>query len=155
MQPSKFITAGRLKTVDGDSSLPIAAGHRIIVNLCGAEGVWPSSAESVSKRWPQIKQEYTRWYRSQIKFKLGEIQETNMQSDTCIVNILVCNKDLSIDEAALTTCVDKIGNLAVECSSSVHINNFDNNWNIIETQLVEKVIKRGINVTIYKKEEKS
>jgi len=152
MQPSKYIIAGRLKTVDGDSSLPIAAGHRIIVNLCNAEGMWLDSASSVSKRWPQAKQEYNRWYRSQNKFKLGEIQEINTQSDTCIVNILVCNKELSVDEAALTSCVDKIGNLAVNYSSSVHINNFDNNWNVIETQLVEKIIKRGINVNVYKKQ---
>jgi hypothetical protein len=149
MQPSKYITAGRLKTVDGDSSLPIAAGHRIIINLCNAEGVWLNSADSITKRWPQTKQEYVRWHRFQTKFKLGELQEVNMQSDTCVANILVCNKDSSIDEPALTSCIDKIGNLAVNYGSSVHINNFDNNWNIIETQLIEKVIKRGINVTIY------
>ena len=153
MQPSNYVIAGRLKSIDGDSSLPIAAGHRIIVNLCGTDGEWNSSSEALGKRWEKIKQEYTRWYRSQNKFITGEVQEVNVQSDTCLVNALVFNSDQVLDEEALTKFADKIGNMAKDYGSSVHINGTnDDDWNKIETQLVEKVIKRGVNVTVYGKE---
>ncbi|KKN66646.1 hypothetical protein LCGC14_0469810 [marine sediment metagenome] len=152
MQPSNYIIAGRLKSVEGDSSLPIAAGHRIIVNLCSTDGEWESSSE-LGERWEKIKQEYTRWYRSQHKFTIGEVQEINVQSDTCLVNALVYDGDHILDEEAVTEFADKVGNLAKDYSSSVHINGTnDDDWGMIETQLVEKIIKRGVNVTVYGKD---
>ncbi len=152
MQPSNYIIAGRFKSVDGDASLPIAAGHRIIVNLCSTDGEWRDSSKSLSKRWEKIKQEYTRWYRSQYKFVLGEVSEINVQSDTCLVNALVYGDSVFPDEKAIEKCADRIGAMAKDYGSSVHINHTDDDdWEKIETQLVEKIIKRGVNVTVYKK----
>jgi len=150
MQPSNYVIAGRFKEVKGNASLPIAAGHRIIVNLCSANGEWSTYSEPLSKRWNKIKVEYTRWYRSQYKFMPGEISEVNVQSDTCLVNAMVYNKDYVMDEKVVEKCFDKIGKIAKDYGSSVHINYLEDNWDNIQTQLVEKVIKRGVNVTVYK-----
>lgn len=152
MQPSNYIIAGRFKTINGDSSLPIAAGHRIIVNLCGTDGEWKKSSTKLGKRWEKIKLSYARWFRSQNKFTTGQLQEVNVQSDTCLINAIVYNEENELDEDALTTAIDKIGNLAKEYSSSVHINKTDDNWQTIETQFIEKIIKRGVNVSVYGKE---
>lgn len=152
MQPSKYVTAGRFKTINGDSSLPIAAGHRIIVNFCGTDGEWKSSSTNLGNRWEQIKLSYTRWYRSQTKFTTGQVQEVNVQSDTCLVNAIIYDKDNVLDEDALVKAVDKVGNMAKEYGSSVHVNKTNDNWQTIETQFVEKVIKRGVNVSVYGKE---
>jgi hypothetical protein len=154
MQPSNYVIAGRFKTVDGDSSQPIAAGHRVIVNLCGTDGEWKASSESLGKRWDKVKLEYTRWYRSQHAFKTGEVREVNVQSDTCLANAMVFNDDNVLDEDAVTKVADRLGSMAKEYGSSVHINcTNDDNWVTVETQLVEKIIKRGVNVTVYGKKE--
>lgn len=150
MQPSNYRIAGRLKYVEGDSSIPTAAGHRIIINFCNADGVWRKESEPLEKRWSALKQDYVRWHRSQDKFTLGELNVLNVQSDTSLINALVYD-DNNISEEPATKCLDSVGNLAVEYGSSVHIN-YTNDWSNLEHQLIEKIIKRGINVTIYGKE---
>ncbi len=151
MQPSKFITPGRFKTVTGEATVPIAAGHRIIINVCDDSGKWENEfSTKLSKRWKKAEQEYNRWYRSQYNFKLGELQEVGVQSDTLIVNALVrSNNGLSLD--AFERCVDKVGEIAYDYGSSVHVSQYDD-WQDMENTVVEKIIKRGINVTVYKDE---
>ena len=142
MQPSKYIIPGRLKTIEGDASIPMCAGHRLIINVCSDDGTWDKNKTGI--RWDKVKTEYLKWYRSQIKFVPGEIQEINVQSDTAVLNVL-----LNSDEQTLLKCIDKIGELAITYGSSVHINKRKDNWKTFEKALVEKIIKRGINVTIY------
>ena len=150
MQPSNYRIPGRLKTIEGDVSNPAAGGHKMIVNLCSINGKWTEDNESVSKRWDKARLEYIKWYNSQYNFKLGEIQEVNVQSDTCIINALVYgSKDPDkLLDVALERCADRIGELAEDYSSNVHLKavNDEN----LQQQFIEKVIKRGINVTFYK-----
>ena len=145
MQPSNFITPGLFKTVNGDSSQPIHGGHRIIINMCSNSGDWEDN--NTNKRWEKVKTEYKQWFRSQNKFIMGEMQVINVQSDTTVVNMLVLNKN-EFDNDALFKCMDKVGELAKDFVSNVHINK-GSNWAPIESMLVDRIIKRGINVTIY------
>ena len=151
MQPSNYVLKGEFKRRNGSSSMPHAGGHRIIINLCNDSGdVWEKTAATypVEKRWPKCGQEYRRWYLSQYHFKLGEVQEVNVQSDTCLANVIVFQADGSLDEEALTKAIDRIGEMAYDYNSSVHIQQTQP-WDKIEGALIEKIIKRGKNVTVY------
>lgn len=170
MKPSNFIIPGRLKYVTGDATIPESAGHRLIIHVCNSVGAWGAGfVLALSKRWKKTEEEYRRWFRSQTNFNLGEIQAVNVQSDTTVVNMLA-QHGIGIDEAgqiplrydALETCLDKVGELAVTSGSSIHAPRFGAGlsagktsgydpevWAKIENMIVDKLIRRGINVTIY------
>ena len=146
MKPNEFIIKGRFKKTAGTVTIPLAAGHRIILNPCSNDGVWSDDNKVISKRWGKVHTDYTRWHRSQNKFELGETQEVNVQSDTAIFNMLIQDDDGNIDYNAASMCLDKIGELAVTNGSSVHTNIRDEN---VLKLLTDLIIKRGINVTVY------
>ncbi|HVI39649.1 MAG TPA: hypothetical protein VM577_03230 [Anaerovoracaceae bacterium] len=170
MKPSNFITPGRLKYKAGDATIPESAGHRIIMHICNDIGGWGRGfVLALSKRWKKPEEEYRRWFRGQINFKLGAIQEVEVQSDTTVIN-MIAQRDVVADEngvqplrlEALETCLDKVGELAVKNGSSIHAprigaglaagiaDGYDKDtWAQVETLIIEKLIKRGINVTIY------
>lgn len=162
MQPSKYILPGLLRYVKGDATLPHGGGHKLIIHVCNDIGGWGSGfVLAVSKRWKKPEEEYRKWYRGQNKFELGEIQVVDVQSDIAIVNMIAQHK-IGMDEEgnppiryeALRSCLDKVGELAVERSSSIHSCRFGcglagGDWNLVEPMINELLIKRGRNVTIY------
>jgi O-acetyl-ADP-ribose deacetylase (regulator of RNase III) len=162
MQPSNFITPGLLRYVEGDATVPISAGHRLIIHVCNDIGKWGSGfVLALSKRWAKTKEEYKMWYISQNNFKLGEVQEVSVQSDTIVVN-MIAQHGIGKDEDgnppirydALEKCLDQVGELACDYRSRIHGPRFGadracGDWEKIEKLIKERLIKRGINVTIY------
>lgn len=162
MQPSKFNIPGLLRYVEGDATNPRGGGHKLIIHVCNDIGAWGAGfVMALSKRWKKPEQEYRLWHRSDNKFKLGEIQVIDVQSDTAVVN-MIAQHDLGLDEEgnppirydALRTCIDKVGELASNLKSSVHGPRFGcglagGDWTEIEPMLKELVIQRSVNVTIY------
>lgn len=170
MKPSKFIIPGRLKYQSGDALIPISGGHRIIMHIVNDLGGWGAGfVVALSKRWKKPEEEYRKWFRSQANFKLGVIQTVEVQSDTAVVNMMA-QHGIGIDEEsniplrleALEECLDKVGELAITYGSSIHAprigaglsagvaTGYDPEvWATIENLIIEKLIKRGINVVIY------
>lgn len=161
MKPSKFTIPGRLKYISGDALIPESGGHRLIIHCCNSIGAWGRGfVLALSKRWKKPEEEYRKWHRSQANFKLGEIQVVDVQSDTAVINMIaqvgIYKKDdqIPLRYEALETCLDKVGELALQTGSSIHAPRFGaglagGNWGEIEPIIVSKLIKRGINVTIY------
>jgi hypothetical protein len=152
MIPSEFIQKGELRSKTGSATQPEAGGHRIVLNFCDASGNdWADDTPEkiIGKRWDKVALEYRRWYRSQHYFRIGELKEVNVQSDTCIVNMLVKDENGQINTEAVEKCIDKVGEMAVNYGSSVHVQKGDNNWDKVASALIEKVIKRGKMVTVY------
>ena len=161
MQPSKFIIPGRLKYKTGDATVPESAGHRIIVHVCNDVGAFGAGfAKAVAKRWPAVKNKYNLWHRSQNKFIQGEIQEVRVQSDTIVVNMLAQEGLISkenptpINYDSLKQCLSKAALLAVDNGSSIHMPRIGcglagGSWNKIEKIIIDQIIERGVNVTVY------
>jgi O-acetyl-ADP-ribose deacetylase (regulator of RNase III) len=163
MKPTDFRIPGHLRYATGNVTIPISAGHRMIIHICNDIGSYGAGVSgAISKRWPKVESEYRSWHRGQKGFKLGEIQEVTVQSDTTVVN-MIAQHDTCLDEdgnppfrlEALDECLDKVGELASYNGSSVHaprigcgLGGFDD-WPKIEALLIKQLIKRGINVTIY------
>jgi O-acetyl-ADP-ribose deacetylase (regulator of RNase III) len=161
MQPSDYRIPGLLKYKIGDATVPEAAGMRYIIHVCNVIGAWGAGfVLAVSKRWKKPEEEYRKLWRSGL-IKLGDIQIVSVQSDTAIINMFA-QKQLGLDEdgqipldyAALELCLDKVGIAAANDGASVCGPKFGTglafgDWSKIEPMIVEKIIKRGINVTIY------
>ena len=157
-----FAIAGLLKYVVGDATIPHASDNRLIIQInndIGAYGAGFSGA--LSKRWSKVKNEYKRWHRSQEKFKLGEIQLIQVQSDTFVAN-MIAQHGIGHDEDggpcirydALKECLEKVADFAFNNKLNVHAPRIGTNlaggeWRAIEPLIIETLINRGINVTIY------
>lgn len=149
MQPTKFGVKGTFNLRKGSKAQPTAGGHCIIVNLCDNSGNHWSKDNACNKRWPKAEQEYRRWYVSQRKFLLGEVQEVNVQSTVCIANAIVFDKEGNLDMDALEKALDKIGYMAYDYGSSVHLDADPRYQNEITKMAQEYIIYRGKNVTFY------
>jgi O-acetyl-ADP-ribose deacetylase (regulator of RNase III) len=162
-EPVKNFLPGRLKYVKGDCTIPESGGHRMIIQINNDLGVYGAGLSgAISKRWPIVAQEYRRWYRGQTNFKGGQVQEVTVQSDTSVVNMIAqhgimsqaSTDDPPIKYDQLAQCLDKVAAIAKENSSSIHTGRIGaglagGDWAIIEKMIVEKLINKGINVTIY------
>lgn len=142
---------GNLKYTEGTASIPLSSDNRVIINLVGLNGEWPSSKISteLSNRWFKAKEQYRKWYRSQDQFKLGSAQTVQVQSDTAITNLLVLNNG-SLDLEAFKKAVENISKEIIINKQNVHIQKIENNWDEIEKILIEFFVKKGTNVVIYK-----
>ena len=160
------VIPGRLKYMVGDATVPEAGGHRMIIHIVNDEGVWGGGfVSALGKRWPRSHTEYRRWYIARRDFKLGNVLEVNLRSDTTIVHMMAQSGTEPDDEGnppiryeALEECLDKVAELANYSGSSVHGPKFGSglaggDWDEVEELIIECLIKKGINVTIYEIED--
>ena len=151
---------GELKYIVGDTVYPQEPNIFIIqiVNDVGKYGAGLSGA--ISKRWPNVEQEYRKWFRSQDNFKLGEIQIVQVKPAISVVNMIAQHDVISYNNPkpikydALSLCMDKVAELAIKENRSICSGRFGaglagGSWSIIESLIIEKFIDRGINVSIY------
>ena len=165
-QPSRIFNPGMLRYVEGDATIPRGGGHRTIIHCCNDVGVWGAGfVMALSKRWKKPEQEYRVWYRSQgegrNKFKLGEIQLVDIQSDLAVIN-MIGQTGISSDEIdnppirydAIKSCLEKVAKIAKDTNSGIHAPRFGaglagGDWVKIESLIKECLINKSINVTIY------
>lgn len=165
---------GLLRYTKGDATMPHGASHRMIIHCCNDIGGFGKGfAAALAARYPKAEQEYRLWYRSQIKFKLGEIQVVNLQSDLSVVNMIAQhgiypeNGVPPIRWDALEECLKKVAKEALGFRSSIHCpricvglasgveKGYDEEaWKRVESMLVENLVNKGINVTVYDLEKK-
>jgi hypothetical protein len=155
-------TAGKLSYKIGDATIPITSGHKLIIHCCNDVGAWGAGfVLALSKRWKKPEESYRRWYRSQINFKLGEVQEVRVQSDISVIN-MIGQKGVGYDEdgnppiryEAIEKCLTKVAEIAKDNGSGVVAPRFGSalsggSWDKIEELVIKTLIDKGINVTIY------
>lgn len=152
------IIPGKLKYTTGDATVPAAGGHRMIIHIVNNEGVWGGGfVLALGARWPRSEDEYRRWYVARRDFLLGNIKEVNLRSDTTIIHMMA-QEGVEPDEEgnppiryeALEECLDKVAELALYNGSSIHGPKFGGvDWDDVEELIIECLIKKGVNVTIY------
>lgn len=162
MEPSKFITPGLLKYVVGDVCQPRGGGHKLILQCVNDEGKYGAGVSgALAKRWPKVQEEYRKWYRSQKKFVGGEIQVIDVQTDVAVINMIAQHSVRLAEDGTppvryewLRTCLNKVGELASYQGSAVAAPRICSGlaggmWSEVEPMIIDLIIKRGVNVTIY------
>jgi hypothetical protein len=150
---NKFML-GNIKNVEGNASRPVSADNRAIVIFCTDDGTFEAIAgnANIAKVCPKAKELYRGWWRSQNKFKLGEILSDNsISSDTELLHLVTCtNKDNTLEWSlvAVKTALDKVGKYCSINKKNMHVNKTDN-WDVILPLVEETCAKRGVNVFVY------
>jgi len=148
---------GRIKEVQGCASRPHSSDNRSIVTINSISGNYEGVAGNIpiAKVYPKAKEEYRRWWRNKQGFKLGEIQSTQVRSDTEIANVIVCissedEEDL-VEKDAVKLALNKLGLYCSQNKLNVHINKLPDEdvWKFVEAELMNSLVKRGVNVTVY------
>jgi hypothetical protein len=153
---------GTLKYYTGDALQPVQGGMIMCPHIVNSLGKWGSGfVVNISRRWAKPEQEYKNWFRSQINWKLGEIQMVSTQSEFCIVNMLAqegigLDKDgnIPLRYQALSSCMDKVAKAALDQNAIICAPKFGSglaggNWSQIETMIIDKWVNKGLKVNIY------
>jgi hypothetical protein len=150
---NQFQPAGRVKVVKGSILTPEMAGLRFILsvnNLLGKPEGNPL-LPIFEKKWPKVKQESRGWYATKTgAYKLGALSETAVQSDIWVLGMLCQKEDLSVDTAALKTCLKEVCKKAKYERASVHVSTILTSsvpemTNLLQSELVEQ----GVSVSFY------
>ena len=119
---SKFTAQGRTKLVSGSILRPELAGLRLIVVPCSETGKPDTQLHKLlDRKWQTVVRDLKGWFAHHIDFKLGSISTSAVQSDTWVCHALCFDKDGSLNEAAVESCVKKIAALALAEKASVHM----------------------------------
>jgi O-acetyl-ADP-ribose deacetylase (regulator of RNase III) len=162
-QPSNWIPQGLLRFASGDAAKPIAGGFMYILQVCNDEGKYGAGfSGALAKRWPTVESSYRQWWRNRFgKLDLGDIQVVQVQSDTCVIN-MIGQHGVGKDEKgnapirydALEKALNKAGVEISTNKGSAHMPRIGcglagGEWEKVEQLVTEQLLKRGINVTVY------
>lgn len=167
----------RLQYVKGDATAPIGPGPKLIPHCCNDVGRWGAGfVLAVSRRWPQTKDLYMAWYKSNPevlsnennlalevtgRMGLGESQLIRVASDIWVVNIvgqhgvgMGAGGRPPIRYEALRKGLQATCRWAGIHKASVHMPRIGaglagGHWGNIETMVKNEIVHRGIEVTVY------
>jgi len=151
MSENKFVTNGKTKLVQGSILTPEGSSLRFVFVPCSESGVGEDALHGLlSRKWKQAKAELKGWYSHHVNFKLGNIKDTAVQSDTWLVHCLVADKTGKVNDKALASCVKKVADLAKFERASVHVSTLVTEdmpqlLPLLQTEMIEK----GITVLFY------
>jgi len=152
-----------IKYVKGDATKPQGNGMKIVAHVDNDVGGWGRGfVLAVSKRWKVAETSYREWYknRNTNDFSLGAVQFVHVQDDVYVANMVgqhgVYEQDgiPPIRYDALRSCLKKVCDFAKGHNASIHSPRFGaglagGSWDEIEKLIIEELVNRGVEVTIY------
>lgn len=146
-----FGKKGTLRFIDSEINNPTISNMGYILTLVDVNGeMTGEDAIKLSKRWPNVKNEYRKRYINKYgKVNLGEHTNCMLQTSVYSISCFVL-KDGQLNVEALESCFKNILKDAKNDQASVHIEKNDH-WDTV-SPLIEKIfIENGISANIYKK----
>jgi O-acetyl-ADP-ribose deacetylase (regulator of RNase III) len=153
----------KIKFITGDVTNPISTGMKIIpqcVNDIGAMG--SGVAKAIYTKWPIVREEYFKWFRSQNNWGLGAVQFIQVESDIIIANIIgqrniisnLRKGEIPIRYGSIERGLIEVADKAIELNASIHTCRIGcglakGNWDIIENIIINNLCNKNIPVTVY------
>jgi O-acetyl-ADP-ribose deacetylase (regulator of RNase III) len=149
--------------VQGDATQPQAKGTRVIAHVCNDLGGWGKGfVLAVSRRWPEPEAAYRAWHndRSKNDFGLGAVQIVQVEPYVWVAN-MVAQRGMKtgsngppIRYEAVRACLKKLATEVEGLRASVHTPRLGcglagGRWEEIEPIILDELISRGIEVTVY------
>jgi hypothetical protein len=79
----------KIHYIRGDATDPQKTGNKIIVHVCNDIGAWGKGfVLAVSARWKAPEQQYKKWYKSAMDFRLGAVQFVQVKDDLWVANLI-------------------------------------------------------------------
>lgn len=149
--------------VRGDATAPFGKGVKLIAHVCNDLGGWGKGfVVAVSRRWPEPEAAYRRWHRERAKndFGLGAVQFVQVAPYTWVANMIgqhgmrTGSKGVPVRYEAIDTALAALADKAAELDASVHMPRIGcglagGKWSRIEPLISERLVARGIAVTVY------
>ena len=118
--------------VQGDATLPVGEGQKIIAHVVNDQGGWGRGfVVALSKRYPQSETAYRRWARRPAPddppFALGKVQFVAVAPDLWVANMLAQHAYRTPDNPvplrydALEHALSAVANFAAEHEATVHM----------------------------------
>ncbi|MGW3510409.1 macro domain-containing protein [Streptomyces sp. NPDC000994] len=150
--------------IRGDATAPSAEGVKVIAHVCNDIGGWGRGfVQALSRRRPEPEAAYRAWHRDRADndFGLGAVQLVRLEPDVWVANMIGQRGIRRRGEAvapvrygAIDTALDRLAVRAVELGTSVHMPRIGcglagGTWDRIEPLIDERLVRRGIAVTVY------
>ncbi|MCP3818321.1 macro domain-containing protein [Streptomyces sp. A3M-1-3] len=154
---------GEINYIRGDATAPHGRGVRVIAHVCNDLGGWGKGfVLAISRRWPEPEAAYRRWHRERASndFGLGAVQYVLVGPYTWVANMVgrrgirAGSKGVPVRYEAIDTALGALGEKAAELGASVHMPRIGcglagGTWSRIEPLIAERLVARGIPVTVY------
>ncbi|WP_405542199.1 macro domain-containing protein [Streptomyces phaeochromogenes] len=149
--------------VRGDATTPLGKGVKLIAHVCNDIGGWGKGfVLALSNRWPEPEAAYRRWHRERAgnDFALGATQFVKVDRYVWVANMIgqrgtkTGSKGVPVRYEAIDTALAPLADKALELGASVHMPRIGcglagGKWSRVEPLISERLIERGIKVTVY------
>ncbi|MER6977238.1 macro domain-containing protein [Streptomyces carpinensis] len=149
--------------IRGDATAPSARGVKVIAHVCNDIGGWGKGfVLALSRRWAEPEAAYRSWHRDRARndFALGAVQLVPVDRYVWVANMIGQRgvsrggKGVPVRYDAIDTALARLADRAIELSASVHMPRIGcglagGRWERVEPLVVERLVKRGIAVSVY------
>jgi O-acetyl-ADP-ribose deacetylase (regulator of RNase III) len=149
--------------VRGDATVPSVKGVKVIAHVCNDLGGWGKGfVLALSRRWPEPEAAYRAWHRDRAAndFSLGAVQFVQVERYVWVANMIgqrgtrTGSKGVPVRYEAIDTALGTLAEKAGELGASVHMPRIGcglagGKWSRVEPLIEERLIRRGIPVTVY------
>ena len=145
----------------GDATDPRGDGQRIIAHIANDSSLnWGKGfGRAVTDKWPEVKKDFHKWAAKEKNLKLGSSHLYDVSADLHIFHMVAQqgygpSESPRIRYGALRTCLDSLSQESLKLSAAVHMPRIGTgyaggSWSVISELINEKLIKRGVGVTVY------
>lgn len=152
----------QMKFVKGDATSPETSGNKIIAHICNDVGGWGKGfVMALSAKWKEPEILYRQWHKSGDNFALGQTQFVKVEELLWVANI-IGQRDVRKDKngnppvryEAISEGLGRVAQFARTNYATVHMPRIGcglagGNWEEIEKIVIEQLISKGIEVTVY------
>ncbi|MFF7750968.1 macro domain-containing protein [Streptomyces sp. NPDC007971] len=149
--------------VRGDATVPSVKGAKVIAHVCNDIGGWGKGfVLALSRRWPEPEAAYRAWHRGRAKndFGLGAVQLVKVDPYVWVANMVGQrgirrgSKGVPVRYEAIDAALGRLAGQVIELGASVHMPRIGcglagGTWSRIEPLITERLVERGIAVTVY------
>ncbi|WP_432153773.1 macro domain-containing protein [Streptomyces tricolor] len=149
--------------VRGDATVPSVKGVKVIAHVCNDIGGWGKGfVLALSRRWPEPEAAYRAWHRDRARndFGLGAVQLVRVDPYVWVANMIgqrgirTGSKGAPVCYEAIDTALGRLAGEVAGLGASVHMPRIGcglagGTWSRIEPLVTERLVDRGIAVTVY------
>jgi O-acetyl-ADP-ribose deacetylase (regulator of RNase III) len=154
---------GEITYVRGDATAPSVKGTKLIAHVCNDIGGWGKGfVVAVSRRWPEPESAYRAWHRRRASndFGLGAVQCVQVEPYVWVANMVgqrgirSGSKGIPVRYEAIDAALGRLADKALELDASVHMPRIGcglagGKWSRVAPLIDERLVKRGVAVTVY------